>query len=118
MFTNPLADASGARAGRIWVGCVTTGGARDFMKSTLTCTGVITLADGTLALHGNASPNARTTTVAVTGGTGAYANARGVYVKRTGVRRLVDDDHARRLIALTGRGAAAPRRRSAPTAPR
>ena len=50
------------------------------MKSTLTCTGVMTLADGTLALQGNTSPNARTTTVAVTGGTGAYANARGVYV--------------------------------------
>ena len=83
------------------------------MKSTLTCTGVITLADGTFALQGNASPNARTTTVAVTGGTGAYANARGVYVERTGVRRLVDDDHARRLI-----GAHRSRRRSAATAQR
>jgi hypothetical protein len=79
-FTNPLADASGARVGKLSVGCTTTTSARNFLKSTLTCTGVIALRDGTLALTGNTSPGSPTTTVAVTGGTGAYANARGVYV--------------------------------------
>jgi hypothetical protein len=79
-FTNPLADASGARIGKQAVSCVTTTSARNFLKSTMTCSGVITLGDGTLTLQGNTVPRSRTTTVAVTGGTGAYANARGVYV--------------------------------------
>jgi hypothetical protein len=84
-FTNPLEDAAGARVGKSSVTCITTTGARNFLKSTMTCAGVITLRDGTLTLQGNTIPRSRTTTVAVTGGTGAYANARGVYVT-TGAR--------------------------------
>ena len=83
-FTNPLADSSGKRVGKISVSCTTTTGARNFLKSTLTCVGVVTLADGTLTLQANTSPNSRTTTGAVTGGTGAYANARGVFVSEEG----------------------------------
>jgi hypothetical protein len=79
-FTNRLADASGERVGKISVSCTTTTGARNFLRSTLTCAGVVTLADGTLTLQANTTPNSRTTTAAVTGGTGAYANARGVFV--------------------------------------
>jgi hypothetical protein len=79
-FTNPLADSSRKRVGKISVSCTTTTGARNFLKSTLTCVGVMTLADGTLTLQANTTPNSRTTTAAVTGGTGAYANARGVFV--------------------------------------
>jgi hypothetical protein len=78
-FTNPLADASGKRVGKISVSCTTTTGARNFLKSTLTCVGVLTLADGTLTVQANSSPGSPTTTGAVTGGTGAYANARGVF---------------------------------------
>ncbi len=83
-FANPLADASGKRIGKHSVSCTTTTGARNFLKSTLTCAGVVALADGTLTLQANTTPNSRTTTAAVTGGTGAYANARGVYVSTMG----------------------------------
>jgi len=83
-FTNPLADASGARVGKLSVSCITTTGARNFLKSTMTCTGVIALRDGMLALAGNTSPGSPTTVVAVTGGTGAYANARGVFESTEG----------------------------------
>ena len=83
-FTNLLADPTGKRIGKISVGCTTTTGARNFLESTLTCAGVLTLADGTLTLQANSSPSSRTTTGAVTGGTGAYANARGVFVSVEG----------------------------------
>lgn len=81
-FTNPVVQA-GEPAGRLYVECVTTAGARNFLKSTLTCSGVLVLRDGTLTLQANTSPGDDTTTAAVTGGTGAYANARGVSVSRT-----------------------------------
>ena len=85
VFTNPLADASGQVVGRLHVDCVTTTGARDFRKSVLTCGGVIVLRDGTLTLQATVGPAIPTTTGAITGGTGAYANARGVFVsKETG----------------------------------
>jgi hypothetical protein len=79
-FTNPLADAAGKRVGMLRVSCVTTTGSRDFMKSTLTCLGVVTLRDGTLTIQLDTRPRAAKTTGTVTGGTGAYANARGVIV--------------------------------------
>src|SRR5215207_2789917 len=80
VFTNPLADASGKRVGKISVSCTTTTGARNFVKSTITCAGVLALRYGTLTLQANTSPGSPTTAGAVTGGTGAYANARGVFV--------------------------------------
>jgi hypothetical protein len=83
-FTNPLADASGKRVGKISVSCTTTTGARNFVKSTLTCVGVLALADGTLTVQANSSPGSPTSTGAVTGGTGAYANARGVFSSTEG----------------------------------
>jgi hypothetical protein len=91
-FTNRLADSSGKRIGKLSVSCTTTTGARNFLKSTLTCFGVVALSDGTLTLQANTTPNARTTTAAVTGGTGAYANARGVSVStgsRTGSQNTI-----------------------------
>lgn len=81
-FTNPLAESSGRLVGKLHVGCLTTTGARDFMKSVMTCTGVIVLRDGTLTMVANTSPGLPTTTGAITGGTGAYANATGVVVSK------------------------------------
>lgn len=78
VFTNPLADTSGKVVGRIHVECVTTTGSRDFLKSKLTCGGVMALPGGTMTLQAMTSPGTPTTTGAITGGTGAYANARGV----------------------------------------
>lgn len=88
-FTNPLADAAGRIVGKLHVTCVTTTGARSFPKSILTCSGVYALRDGTLTAQANTSPAVPTTTGAVTGGTGAYANVRGTFVSKPGKRGSV-----------------------------
>jgi hypothetical protein len=79
VFTNPVLDAAGKRIGKTSVSCTTTTGSRNFMKSALTCHGITELPDGSLMMQAIVAPNAPTTTGAVTGGTGAYANARGVF---------------------------------------
>lgn len=84
VFTNRLGDTSGSVIGKLHVSCTTTVGARKFLKSTLVCEGVAVLRDGALTLQATTRPGIRTTTGAVTGGTGAYANARGVFVSRAG----------------------------------
>jgi hypothetical protein len=89
-FTYPLAAASGRVVGRLHVECVTTVGARNFVKSIMTCSGVAVLKDGILAIQATASPGVPTTSGAVTGGTGAYTNARGVFVSRPGQHGSVD----------------------------
>ena len=80
VFTNPLVDPAGKRIGTLHADCTTTIGARDFLKSTMTCQGVASLTGGTLTVQLVTSPGIATTTGAVTGGTGAYADARGVFV--------------------------------------
>ena len=82
VFTNPLADASGQVVGKLYADCTTTKGARNFLRSTLTCTAVMALRDGTLTAQANSKPGIPTTTGAVTGGTGAYASRRGVFVSK------------------------------------
>jgi hypothetical protein len=90
VFTNPLADASGARIGKVSVACTTTTGARNFMRSAMTCSGTYELRDGTLTVQAMLRVRDRTTVGAVTGGTGAYANARGVFESRTAANGSVD----------------------------
>ena len=80
VFTHVLADEAGNKVGKLSAGCTTTTGARNFLKSTITCTGVLALRDGDLMVQSNVKPGASKTVGAVTGGTGAYANARGVFV--------------------------------------
>jgi hypothetical protein len=96
VFTNPIVDAAGKRIGKTSVGCVTTTGSRNFMKSALTCHGITELADGALMLQAIVAPNAPVTTGAVTGGTGAYANARGVFTNRA------DESGSQTTITLVG----------------
>jgi hypothetical protein len=84
VFANPIVDAAGKKIGKTSVGCVTTTGSRNFMKSTLTCHGVTELPDGSLMMQANVGPNAPATNGAITGGTGAYANARGVFTSSEG----------------------------------
>ncbi len=88
-FAMPLATG-GKTAGTIRVACTTTVGAKNFERSTLTCNAVITLAEGTLTAQLDTSPSARTTTGAITGGTGRYANARGVFVSEHGASGATD----------------------------
>ena len=83
VFTNPLADASGQVVGKLHANCATTVGARNFLKSSMTCSGVLVLRDGTLTFQAAFKVSASTVTGAVTGGTGAYANARGTFVSKT-----------------------------------
>ena len=78
VLTSRLLDRAGAVAGETATSCITTTGARNFLKSVVTCNGVFTLKDGTLTLQANIKPGQRRIVGAVTGGTGAYANARGV----------------------------------------
>lgn len=79
VFTSPLADSAGRRVGRIHAQCVTTIGSSNFERSQATCSGVIVVPQGTLTVQAMTSPGVATTTGAVTGGTGAYANARGTF---------------------------------------
>jgi hypothetical protein len=77
-----LADPSGKVVGKLYAQCTTTRGARNFLRSTVTCTGVMVLRECTLTLQANSKPGVPTTIGAVTGGTGAYAHARGVFVAK------------------------------------
>jgi hypothetical protein len=81
-FTIPLADESGDRVGKLSFSCATTTGAPNPEKSTVTCVGVAALRDGSLMVQTNINLGRSKTVGAVTGGTGAYANARGVVVSQ------------------------------------
>jgi len=84
VFTSPLADSAGQRVGRIHVGCVTTVGSSKFEKSDAMCTGAMVTAQGTLTLQAMNRPGVARTVGTVTGGTGAYANARGTFTSVEG----------------------------------
>ncbi len=83
VFTNRIADASGKVIGKNHAVCATTVGApRNFAKSTITCHGSVVLGDGTMTWQGAFRAGGSTSTSAITGGTGAYANANGVVVSK------------------------------------
>lgn len=83
VFTNRLVDDSGAQAGKLSVTCITTKGALDFMKSADVCTGVAEISGGTVTFQLLLKPSASRVEAAITGGTGAYAGARGTVVSET-----------------------------------
>jgi hypothetical protein len=83
VFANPIADTAGRRVGKLHVSCTTTVGSRVFTTSTLTCLAVAALGDGTITITALTKPGATTTSGAVTGGTGAYAGARGAFVSHS-----------------------------------
>jgi hypothetical protein len=76
---SPLADESNARIGKLHLACLTTKGARNFLNSQMTCTAIAKLPDGTLTAQLLDKLDPRTVG-AITGGTGAYANASGEFV--------------------------------------
>ena len=82
VFTNRLADSSGKVVGKNHASCATTVGARNFPKSDITCSGSLVLADGTMSWQGTFNVGSSSGTGTITGGTGAYANARGVFVTK------------------------------------
>jgi hypothetical protein len=89
IFANKLTDASGKAAGTLVASCdVAT------QPNTLLCTGVWKLANGTLTGTALGTLTGRTTTIAITGGTGAYEGARGsiTSVARSNADNAPSDD--------------------------
>ena len=77
VFQNPD-FAEGKRIGRTQVVCVATKTARRFDKADFQCHGTFVFSNGTLTVSAVAGSGS-TTEGAVTGGTGAYAAARGTF---------------------------------------
>ena len=97
VLTIPFTDAAGAQAGQLEASCVTTVGNRDYRKATMLCNGILHLRDGDLTsqflVEGEGAAH---TVAAITGGTGAYTNARGT-VDSTETKTGADD-----VITLVG----------------
>lgn len=83
VFTNPLADAAGKVVGKLHAQCVTTVGSLNFMKSKIACSGILVVPGGTLTFQALVNP-AAAVAGAITGGTGAYATARGAFTSVDG----------------------------------
>jgi hypothetical protein len=75
-FSSPVADPSGNRVGRVDVQCAVTSG-RSFRTARQVCHGAFDLADGAISLAATVVGDPKTVVAPVTGGTGAYAGARG-----------------------------------------
>ena len=85
VLTNPLTRPGGAKAGRLYAACTVIDARTSIDDAILHCNGSYVLPRGTLALS-TTEPvaSAPTLRLAVTGGTGAYAGARGTVVSRAG----------------------------------
>ena len=92
-FTNPLADESGKVVGKLSADCTTTTGSRNFVKSTITCLVVARAARRQPDGPDQREPEQAGDVGAVTGGTGAYANARGVVVSKPTKSGIHRHDH-------------------------
>ena len=82
VFTNPLSDGAGKRVGRLYVHCTAVAAAPQANKAAFTCEGVMVVDGGTLFVQAFLPHAGATVHGSVTGGTGAYANARGTLVSR------------------------------------
>lgn len=87
--THRLVDAAQRPAGRLEQVCTAVYGSRSIDRAVFLCTGVAHLADGDLFLGARFRPptpaHASTVRGALTGGTAAYAGARGTFTSTTGV---------------------------------
>ena len=86
--THRLVDAAKRPAGRLELDCTTVSRSRSTYSTRFLCTGVAHLADGDLFLGARFRPpreGASTVRGALTGGTAAYAGARGTFSSTTGV---------------------------------
>ena len=77
VYTQPLQAAGGKRIGRIYAKCAAIAGA-PLTRARYVCEGVYSFADGTITTAGLARIS-DTNGGAITGGTGAYANATGTF---------------------------------------
>jgi len=81
VFSQVLRAAGGKNIGRIYAKCaaIVPG---PLTRARYLCEGVYSFADGTLTISGLSSFSQTTMTGAITGGTGAYANARGTFTSK------------------------------------
>jgi hypothetical protein len=77
VFNNSLQGTDGTPAGQVSAHCALTRTTK--RDGVFVCTGIAELKDGLLFLDARSTVNGSTTSGAVTGGTGAYANARGTF---------------------------------------
>lgn len=82
IFTSPL-EAEGKRVGKLRAVCIATSGGRKFGGAGFVCTGIAKFSNGTLVYSALLSEG-QTTEGAITGGSGIYAGARGVFVSKEG----------------------------------
>jgi hypothetical protein len=89
VLTSTLWTKAGKRAGTLRASCVVTSGG----NGTVTCYGTFGLKGGRLAAMTTIRGESRTTRIAIVGGTGAYAGARGemISVQRPGEDTPSDD---------------------------
>jgi hypothetical protein len=82
MFRAPrFSDPAGAAEIAESLGsCIAVNSSTRFDKVRFVCHGALIFSDGTVTLHGTSSTAAKTTTAAVTGGTGGYEGASGQLV--------------------------------------
>jgi hypothetical protein len=80
---NPVRDESQQRIGSSYSEAMTIVGGKGFERATFMGDLVLVLRDGQITTHGilSASP---TSVIAITGGTGAYAGARGTFTTKRG----------------------------------
>ena len=76
-------DAGGAAAGSTSQVCTLLTPGANIFTSTYDCTGSFDLADGSITVQGTFVPTAAASTLAITGGTGEFAKARGEVVIAT-----------------------------------
>jgi hypothetical protein len=102
--THRLVDAAKRRAGRLEQVCTAVYAARSIDRAFYLCTGVAHLADGDLFLVARFRPPrpepASTVRGALTGGTAAYAGARGTFISTPGVpsRRRVPSNYTFHIL--------------------
>jgi hypothetical protein len=81
VYTQELRDASAKKIGKLYGKCAAIIGA-PLTRTRYICDSVYSFADGTILVAGLSRIGEPTTAAAVTGGTGAYANARGTYASK------------------------------------
>ena len=82
VFTNPLTDGAGKRVGRLFVHCTAVVAARQANKAAFICEAIMVVDGGTLSVQAFLPKAGATVHGTVTGGSGAYATARGTLVSR------------------------------------
>ena len=82
VFTNPLADVTGKRIGRLYLHCTVVVAARKASIAAFACEGLVVPGGGTLSVQAFLAHAGATVRGTVTGGTGVYANARGTLLSQ------------------------------------